>query len=278
LVSGGFPQREGRWHLLLRLNVDRFKRILGSFPQQFPDSVESSVEVQALLQLYEDLLNHGVKYSAVVQTYSNLRMDVTLSQDSHEPGALLQLNAVISEYGGPLRGSAHVSADITYPNGEVATLQLDHERDGYYSTALIAMTPGLYSVRFRANGTTYRNRPFSREQLRTASVWTGGDRPTETPHSDSDGSDSQRPRSGGLIDLLCCLYRHKGLSRLFFERLEMQGIDSDTLRLCLKAYCKARHKGESCSQETSLNLSSTQLATLQSQADRLISSFEALLS
>ncbi|MES9991893.1 MAG: M64 family metallopeptidase [Candidatus Thiodiazotropha sp.] len=276
LVSGGSPQREGRWHLLLKLDVKMFKKILGSIPDHIPDNLESSAVLQAYLELLTDLRNHGVKYSALVQTYSNLRMDVTLNQDSHEPGAKLLLDAVISEYGGPFRGSATVVADITLPNSTVTTVQLNHEGDGYYTATMIASNPGLYSARYRANGTTYRERPFTREQLRTASVWTGGDQPPQTTHPGGDGS--KDPGSGGLVELLCCLYRHKGLSKVFFERLEKQGIDADVFRRCLKAYCKAKDKGETFRPEAIQQLSSAQLEVLQSQADELINSIHKLMS
>lgn len=276
LVSGGTPQREGRWHLLLKLDADVFKRILRYFLKQVPDNVEFSAVFQAYLRLLEDLRNHGVKYSAVVQTYSNLRMDVTLSQDSHEPGAELLLDAVITEYGGPFRGSANVVADITQPNGSVSTVQLGHEGDGYYSSTIIASNSGLYNARYRANGTTYRGNPFTREQLRTASVWRGGDRPPETSHP-VGGNGGAGPGSGGLIELLCCLYRHKGLTEEFFERLKKHGIDVDIFHRCLKAYCKARQKGEKFRPEADPQFSSAQLSTLQSQVDQLMSSIRDIL-
>ncbi|MCU7918389.1 MAG: hypothetical protein KZQ95_08515 [Candidatus Thiodiazotropha sp. (ex Epidulcina cf. delphinae)] len=62
-----------------------------------------------------------------------------------------------------------------------------------------------------------------------------------------------------------------------WSSLVTAGIDADIFRRCLKAYCKARRKGEVFRPEVSLQLSSAQLSTLQSQADRLMSSIKAFL-
>ena len=228
LVSGGLPQREGRWHLILTLDDEVFYRILRWLRGQFGD-VNSPALFEAHLKLIEDLRLHGVKYSAVVQTYSNLNMKAQLTQSSHQPGAIMSVSATLTEYGGPFFGSAHVAADVTLPNDALIKVQLDHEGDGLFTAQLPAGSPGLYSWRIRANGTTQRGRLFTREQLRTASVWTGGDHPGDRPHPGGDGRCDV-----GLIDLLCCLDEHDGLGGAFEERLKECGIDPDVFRRCLR--------------------------------------------
>ncbi len=89
----------------------------------------------------------------------------------------------------------------------------------------------------RAGGETSRGRPFTREALRTASVWQGGDRPR-----DDTGPDRPGTTGGGdpLTGLLCCLLGKGGVNDRFFERAEEWGIEPDALRECLKVACEER--------------------------------------
>ena len=131
------------------------------------------------------------------RTYSNLNMKASLDQTGHEPGADMLAEVVITEYGGPLRGSATVSADVTKPNGTLQKITLAHEGDGVFTGQMTANAAGLYSWRFRADGKTRRERPFTREQIRTASVWSGGDQPGEPsqPGGGTGNGDGRQGRS-----------------------------------------------------------------------------------
>ncbi len=273
LVSGGQPQREGRWHLVLRLDIKAFVRLLQSIPEQVPDNVQSSDAFKALVKLIEQLRQHGVKYSAVVQTYSNLNLAVDLVQSSYEPGAQLTLSARLTEYGGPFFGSATVAVDVTRPDGALVKVPLSHAGEGEFGGSLTASQQGLYSARYRANGTTQRGRPFTREQLRTASVWTGGDRPVDVPGSGTgSGTGGGGGNGGGVVDLLCCLLRHDGLGGQFDEFLKKTGIDPDTFRRCLEELCKEREAGRQVRSPTTLasvGLTQVQAKALESRLDEL---------
>jgi len=264
LVSDAVPQREGRWHLILTLDEEVFYSSLRSLPGQFGD-VNNPALFEAHLKMIEDLRLHGVKYSAVVQTYSNLNMTAQLAQSSHQPGAVMSVSATLTEYGGPFFGSAHVAADVTLPNDTVVKVQLDNPGDGLFTAQLLAASPGLYSWRIRASGTTQRGRPFTREQLRTASVWTGGDQPGDGPHLGGDDRCDE-----GLIDLLCCLDEHDGLRGTFDERLKDWGIDPDVFRRCLQRLCRHR---DAMPKPDDLRLTSEQRAAIRTLMDRLATEF-----
>ncbi|MET0711263.1 MAG: hypothetical protein ABWZ30_02005, partial [Jiangellaceae bacterium] len=104
-------------------------------------------------------------------------------------------------------------------------------------------------------------RPFTRDQVRTASVWTGGDNPTDGPHPDGAGD-------GGLMDLLCCLYEHGGLSGAFDERLKELGVDPEVFRRCLVIRCR---QGDSNNGKAAdIGLTSEQLGTIRNRLDRLV--------
>lgn len=268
LVADGQPQREGRWHLLLKLKPRVLAKILRSLRAQVSGKDEASAVVHAKLQFIEDLRQHGAKYSAVVQTYSNLHMAAQLTQTSHEPGADLLVSAILTEYGGPFRGSASVSADVTRPSGSVAKLSLIHEGDGVYSGELMASEAGLYTWRIRANGTTHRGRPFTREQIRTASFWAGGDNPGEPPRGAGDGEGTGE---GGLIDLLCCLYRNEGLSGLFLERLKEHGIEPEVFKRCLEELCTKHDAGKPT--KAKRILTGEQVKLVRTRVDRLMGEF-----
>ena len=258
LVSDGGPQRDGRWHLVLTLDDKIFHRLLRLLHRDV--GTQSSSLVEAYIKRIEDLRMHGVKYSAMVQTYSNLNMKVLLTQSSHEPGAIMSASATLTEYGGPFRGSAHVAADVTLPGGAVVKVQFANQGEGLFTAELAAGVPGLYAWRVRANGTTQRERPFTRDQVRTASVWTGGDNPSDGPHPGGAGD--------GLIDLLCCLYEHGGLTGAFDEHLKEHGVDPDVFRRCLVSRC--RHRDPKYAKAPDVGLTSEQLGTIRTRLDRLV--------
>jgi hypothetical protein len=60
---------------------------------------------------------------------------------------------------------------------------------------------GIYYCRYMAAGTTFRGKPFTREQTLTAAVWNGGDIPTEPSPNTPEGSrpNGNNPGGGGLV-------------------------------------------------------------------------------
>lgn len=193
LVVDGRPMLEGRWHALLKLDDEIFKKYLSALDT---DSSAAATHDQGA-----SLREHGVKYSVTVQVYSNLRLDVVLSQSGYEPGADVSLTARLFEYGGPFRGSATLTARIVDPNGVETEAVMTHEGEGLFTLATSAPIAGVYTYRVMARGRTRRERDFTREQTRTCAVWQGGDQPSDQPGTGDDGG-----LPGGFAELFerCC--------------------------------------------------------------------------
>ena len=121
---------------------------------------------------------HGLPYSLLVHSYSNLKMVTTLSQSGFAPGATLLLRAVLTEYGVPVdhraaakRYSSPIPAECS------ARSRFPKPRPVFLNAASMRCLQGTYDMRVRARGRTLRNREFTREAVRTGAIWIGGDRP-----------------------------------------------------------------------------------------------------
>jgi hypothetical protein len=172
----------------------------------------------------------GLRYSVSVQTFSNLRMRARVSQTSMEPGARLTVRAVLTEYGVPVDHRAAVAVDVARPDGSTSALSLVEVEPGTFERELTAAEEGVYRLHVRAAGGTMRGQPFTREQLLSAVVVRGGDRPG--PVSDPSGHDETR----ALCELLTCLLDSGRLGRL----LEQHGVDAAAVRRCIGTWCKHR--------------------------------------
>jgi hypothetical protein len=160
----------------------------------------------------------------MVQAYSNLSMTASLSQTSNEPGATVHLGARLREYDQPLASPANVRADVTRPDGSLAVVAYAPVGDGTFEGNMVATQNGVYRLRIRADGTTSRGRPFTRERLRTAAVWAGGDEPPRPPADPSDR----------WCELIECLLQQRG----FGSALERLDIDRAELLKCLATICR----------------------------------------
>lgn len=168
-----------------------------------------------------------VRYSVMVQAYSNLTMAASMSQTSNEPGATIHVSASLREYDQPLLSPASVRAEMTRPDDSLAVIPFGPAGDGRYEASVLATQAGVYRFRILASGTTSRGRPFTRERLRTAAIWAGGDKPPRPPHQPVDPGDR-------LCEIIECLLEQRGFGRLI-ERLE---IDRGELLKCLSAVCR----------------------------------------
>jgi hypothetical protein len=84
----------------------------------------------------------------------------------------------------------------------------------------------VYRILVTARGQTLRGEPFTREQLRTLTVWNGGDdRPPTTENPGTTKPD--------LCDLLRCVLSGGSLA----EAAKRAGIDLDELTACLDKTC-----------------------------------------
>ncbi|MEO6191738.1 MAG: M14 family zinc carboxypeptidase [Thermoanaerobaculia bacterium] len=209
VVAGGAGAHAGRWHVVLGVRDDGWKKYLAWLRQH--DRALGSAGL-------------GVPYSVVVQARSNLSMAAYLTQPSYEPGTTLQLRAVLTEIGLPVEGRARVRAEVKRPDGTQAVVTLAETEPGVFEGSTPAPLTGIYPVRFRAAGTTLRGFRFTREQARTGLVWRGGD------------SDGPRDEPGNLCscrqwcDALRCLLEDSGVRRW----LEDRHLDPQRLEKCLE--------------------------------------------
>lgn len=195
--------RAGKWHAVLSVDERYYKRYLASL-DNYPD-------------WYKKVLAHGVRYSVSVQSYSGLRLQAQLLQNSNVPGATLTVRAVLTEYGLPIpSGRATVWAEFQRPDGTSGVLMMPEEQpdSGIYTANLNAPLSGVYPFRVRATGKTLRGRDFTREQLVTGAVWKGGDNPPPTGQDDPSGEKER------LCRLLSCLLHGKVIQPEFERRLK----------------------------------------------------------
>lgn len=157
----------GEWHAILKINDVFLSRFLGSRPrdQEHPSELET----------------HGARYSVIVHSYSNLRMNASIHQDSLEPGANISLRALLNEYGLPIENRANVNVHVTRSDGSMFIVELPEIEPGIFEQSFVANIRGTYYCRFLANGATIRGNKFTREQTLTAAVFQGGDTPTPDP-------------------------------------------------------------------------------------------------
>lgn len=269
LLAGSGSAHGGRWHLLLTVNQIYFGE--KARPAVTPDWPGHSNDF-------------SVHYSASVATWSNLRMAAAVHQSSHEPGATLVLAATLTEYGAPFWGSATVQVEVTRPDGSMSIVQLAAVagEPGRFETQLSAMQVGIYRCYFRASGRTSREQRFTREAIRTGSVWHGGDHPNTgtfpggggpggpggdgpTPEDpgwpgdgDSDGGGPGDGSGGGgggggghpdrpeWCDLLACLFASGVVSPELVKRLKAAGLDLRRFRDCLARYCRPKRDECGC--------------------------------
>ncbi|TCC31051.1 LodA/GoxA family CTQ-dependent oxidase [Kribbella speibonae] len=164
----------------------------------------------------------GLPYSLVVHSYSNVSLRAVADQRSFEPGAEVTVRATLTQSGVPVDGDPSVWADVTRPDGSLATLSLAPAGPGEFAGTFGTTLPGVYRIRVRARGRTRVGRPFTRERTLTAAVWRGGDNPP-TP----SGGDS-------FCEWLSCLFKDGVIDEKLIERLRRLGFDLDALRKCLR--------------------------------------------
>ena len=174
----------GKWHVILKINAGDYKKHLSRLRDQEHASQTFST--------------HGARYSIVVNTYSNLKMNASIQQSSLEPGANISLRTLLTEYGLPIENRATVNVEVTRPDASLFVVGLPEIEPGIFEQSFTANIQGTYSCRFLANGATIRGNEFTREQTLTAAVFQGGDTPTREPtDSGNDG------KVGRLIEKCC---------------------------------------------------------------------------
>jgi len=166
-------------------------------------------------------------YDIVVHCYSNLVFRAYARQSGFEPGATVWLTGTLQEYDVPVEKRANVWADVTRPDGSVFTLQLMESEPGRYENAFVAALAGLYTMRVRTIGATFRGTAFVREQTLTAAVYPGGARLTDPGRDDAQV----------LCEILRCALSEGVITGKLRERLREEGLDLEMLLRCLARPC-----------------------------------------
>jgi hypothetical protein len=216
VVLGGRGSAPGTWHAILTLDAAGYKRYLAGLDKN-PD-VRHSVQT------------HGVRYSLSVHSLSGLRMDARVIQSSNEPGATLTVRAVLTEYGLPVDHRAAVHVEIERPDHTHSALAMNEIEPGVFEAQAPATLPGVYPMRVLANGSTFRSKPFTREQALTSATWKGGDKPPLTSSTDP------RTRDEHLCHLLECLFGSHVLGKWLAENR----VNPKALEECLHQFCQDR--------------------------------------
>jgi hypothetical protein len=215
----------GTWHAILEIDKDLYKRTLSSLRDRTHNGPGATNPAAA------QLLSKGAQYCVSIHSLSNLRMAAGVTQSGFEPGATLYLRSSLTEYGVPVEHRAAVRCEVEYPDHNQSVVGLAEGASGVFSASLPANMAGIYRLKFVAEGGTFRGVPFTREQIATAAVWNGGDRPLASPTGDG---------SSAWCDLLSCLIGKGAISQDFEERLRKEGLNLDEIRRCLKTRCRGR--------------------------------------
>jgi hypothetical protein len=191
----------GTWKAILQVEANDFTKVTAGFADRLPAGSQS-------------LMAHGVRYSVLVNTYSNLRMACTLTQSSYEPGAILTLRSIITEYGIPVTHRASVHAEVVRPDKTTFTLPLPEAEPGIFENSFAAPMSGTYHCRIIASGATIRGTPFTREITLNGAVYRGGDAPPtptvpddQLPANGENGLVPGATQGGGkLVEIInrCC--------------------------------------------------------------------------
>lgn len=127
---------------------------------------------------------NALRFKALVHARSELEMAATVGQSALTPGATVTVRVRLTQYQTiPIEG-ARVRALVRFPDNSEVTFFLNPIAEGVYEVMFTANLSGTYTIRITAEGHTLRGVPFTREAVRTAIVWPGGDR--EPPSTDGD--------------------------------------------------------------------------------------------
>jgi len=234
-VPLGIPEREGTWTALLSMGKKwAHGRNLGMTALATVDSSVAASGDDASSSTFG-----RVPYSLLVHSYSNLRMKTHVTQTHYEPGALIKVGCALTQYGVPLDQKCTVRAVLTDPTDQDRTIELTHSGNGVYNAIVEADRPGAYQFRVMAQGLSLRGRSFTREQVRSASVWRGGNQPPQGPGEDGP---SVREEICGLIR---CLLNDRVVSWEMRKRMREKGVDLEAIIDCLKAWCSGRSAARS---------------------------------
>jgi hypothetical protein len=150
-------------------------------------------------------------------------MSARVTQTSVKPGTALRLNATLTEYGQPVARRARVEVEVHRPDGVTFVVPLNEELPGAFGGEIVGGLEGVWRLRIRARGRTHGGTVFTREQLLSAAVLSGGNEPMRMPAA----------APGALECLVQCLTNDSGVEKWLKEH----GFDAGRLRECLE-HCR----------------------------------------
>lgn len=207
----------GTWNAVLEIDAALFKRTLSVLRDKDPAAAAN-------------LQGKGARYCVSIHSFSNLRMNASVSQNAYDPGSTFTLRAKLKEYDLPVEKRAAVNAHFEYPDHTHGVLPLAEIQPGVFEATMVANMPGIYRFTTEAKGVTYRGAPFTREQILNAAVFRG--------IADIPGQPIDGVTKADICHLLSCLLGDKTLTREFEESLKKQGISLAGIRKCMELFCK----------------------------------------
>jgi hypothetical protein len=159
-VSPGVP-RAGRWTAVLRLTKEAVAKVRDDDRPAWRERIRQLAATGTL------------PYSLVVQSWSNLRLDVAVTPALCRVGDTVELTAALTAFEQPYLDPARVVALVTDPQGVLTRTPLTGLGGGRFGGALTANDAGLHEVRFVASGGQGRRNRFTREETRTATAYRG---------------------------------------------------------------------------------------------------------
>ena len=180
LGSDPAGSHRGQWQAVLSLRSPQ--DVLAEIKK-----IDDSRAAAALIAELRRAAQKPVPYNLSVHTYSNLRLDTHVKQDSREPGGTASISASLWEYDLPLTRPAKVWATVAEPGGGLSTADFTDLGSGSYEFSWPLARPGSYRFLVHAEGQTTGGDPFTREKVVTAGVWRGGDKPWEPKEGKEPG-------------------------------------------------------------------------------------------
>jgi hypothetical protein len=216
----------GIWTATLSISKRKLPEIL----QELSDNLQN-IDIQAV---FEEIQKTGtLPYSFMVQSYSNIMMDVEVLQSNKNPGEELQLYSELTEYKVPIERRAVVNVEVTEPQGTMTYVPLKEYAPGKFKNSYFTSVQGIYQCRFKVIGYSLSGKEFQREETRSASVYK---RIKDDGISTLDLGgikeiiEQDRER---FCKLISCIIDNNALAG-FMDKL---GIDPQVLIKCISQYC-----------------------------------------
>ncbi len=236
LIPPSSENHKGTWQAIFRLDQNKIKAV-----------IRENKELAEFLRRG----NRTLPYSFLTKVYSNLNLNVALTQKSSEPGSEIIITASLTEYGIPMQTLAAVRAEITKPDLSTSVINLKQSDEAEYVGKFTCKNIGVYSFRIIAEGYTIYQTPFTREKTLTAGI------------SDESGSENNlllnylRSRDEKLCHLFKCIFSDKIINPEVLRFLKEKGIDIENLKKCFDQFCLKRNYnlgGESTDSDNQLSI------------------------